>query len=72
MHAVEKPNDSIDAFVNRGGEGNLITVMMMPDGKAWRFADISPDKARQFAERLLSAANAAERNAANVPKEAPR
>ncbi|MDX8537044.1 hypothetical protein RFM23_05330 [Mesorhizobium abyssinicae] len=46
--------------------------MMMPDGRAWRFVDISPAKAREFSERLLVAANAAERNAQPTPKEAPR
>lgn len=71
MHAVEKPNDSIDAFVSVR-TSDLITVMMMPDGRAWRFVDISPAKAREFSERLLVAANAAERNAQPTPKEAPR
>lgn len=72
MSAVENSSDSIDAFVNRGGAGDLITVMMMPDQRAWRFADISPAKARELSERLLSAAIAAERNASTVPKAQPR
>jgi hypothetical protein len=63
VSAVEKAGDTIDAFVSQGGDGGLITVMMMPDQRSWRFLDINPATAREFAERLLSAANAAERNA---------
>ncbi|MDX8492896.1 hypothetical protein RFN29_15060 [Mesorhizobium sp. VK22B] len=72
MSAAEKANDNIDAFVNCGGAGDLITVMMMPDARAWRFTDISPAAARQFAERLLTAANQAEANAQTIPKKAPQ
>ncbi|RVD42855.1 hypothetical protein EN742_06465 [Mesorhizobium sp. M4A.F.Ca.ET.020.02.1.1] len=71
MSTAEKANDNIDAFVSVG-TGDLVTVMMMPDSRAWRFTDISPDKARHFAERLLSAANQAEVNASTVPRRAPR
>ncbi|TIR83297.1 MAG: hypothetical protein E5X04_02625, partial [Mesorhizobium sp.] len=60
--------------MNRGGEGNLITVMMMPDGKAWRFADISPDKARPIDDPInvavllrLSQRNNTDRNMSVQP-----
>ncbi|TIT90351.1 MAG: hypothetical protein E5W41_00030 [Mesorhizobium sp.] len=72
MSTAEQANDNIDAFVTRGGAGELITVMMMPDARAWRFTDISPAAARKFAERLLTAANQAEANASTVPKKAPQ
>lgn len=67
MTGVKQANDNIDAFVSAGGDGNLVTVMMMPDERAWRFTDIEPDAARQFAKRLLRAAHLAERNAKAAP-----
>jgi hypothetical protein len=71
VNAVAKVNDdNIDAFVNT--EGDKITVMMMPDRRAWRFMDISAAKARELGKRLLSAADAAENQAQTIPKEAPR
>lgn len=61
MSACAKGND-IDAFVSGGGGGDRITVMMMPDERAWRFVDITAAAARQLAQRLNDAASNAEKN----------
>ncbi|RJT41989.1 hypothetical protein D3227_04740 [Mesorhizobium waimense] len=61
MSAYAQEND-IDAFVSDGGGGDKITVMMMPDQRRWQFANITPETARQLAQRLTIAANDAEKN----------
>lgn len=61
MSAYAERND-IDAFVNDGGKGDRITVMIMPDEQRWRFVDITAETARELAKRLSDAANDAEKN----------
>lgn len=61
MSAYARQND-IDAFVSDGGDGDRITVMIMPDELRWRFVDVTPATARLLAQRLNDAANGAEKN----------